>query len=118
VIKLDLSGNLLWQKSLGGSAEDIATCIRQTTDGGYVLSGYSSSNDFDVSGNQGVSDYWIVRLDGAGNIIWQKSYGGTDWEVAHKIEETTDGGFIVAGQAWSNNGNVFRKPWSIRLLDR
>lgn len=61
-VKLDNIGNLLWQKSFGGSAEDQATCIKQTSDGGFVISGFSTSNDNDVTGNNGSRDYWILKL--------------------------------------------------------
>jgi hypothetical protein len=66
---LDADGNLVWQKALGGLESDVATSVRQTSDGGYVVGGSSSSNNGDVSGNNGDSDYWIVKLDTDGNLI-------------------------------------------------
>ena len=61
-MKLDATGNIQWQRCLGGSSPDYASSIEQTTDGGYIVAGYSDSNDGDVSGNHGHSDAWIVKL--------------------------------------------------------
>jgi hypothetical protein len=106
VIKIDLVGNIQWQKCLGGSSDDYATSIQQTTDGGYILVGITNSNDGDVTGNNGGSDVWVVKLDTTGNIQWQKCYGGISLEAANSIQQTTDGGYIFAGWAGSNSGDV------------
>jgi len=106
VVKLDAAGNIQWQKSLGGTSLDAAYSIAQTTDGGYVAAGTSSSNNGDVTGNHGGSDYWVVKLDGVGVIQWQKSLGGTTGDGAYSIAHTTDGGYVVAGYSLSNNGDV------------
>lgn len=106
IIKLDTSGNLVWQKSFGGAADDRANSIDQTTDGGYIVAGYTSSNDGDVSGNHGQKDYWIVKLDDTGNLVWQKTFGGSADDYASSIEQTSDGGYIVAGSSNSNNGDL------------
>jgi len=106
VVKLDGSGNIEWQKSLGGSGDENASSIRQTTDGGFIVAGFTASNDGDVSGNHGSRDYWIIKLDGSGNIQWQKSFGGSGDEDASSIRQTADGGFIVAGGTLSNDGDV------------
>ena len=78
-----------WQKSFGGTAIDQGYSIQQTFDGGYVAAGTSQSNDFDVTGNHGLGDYWIVKVDSAGTIQWQKSFGGTGEEVANSILQTS-----------------------------
>jgi hypothetical protein len=106
VVKLDSAGNMQWQKCLGGSSEDIATSVQQTTDGGYVVAGYSNSVDGDITNNYGSWDYWIVKLDGSGNIQWQKSLGGTNYDSGSFIRQTVDGGYIVAGGTSSNDGVV------------
>ena len=106
VVKLDDTGNIQWQKSLGGSSIEKAQSIQQTLDGGYITAGYSYSNNGDASGNHGASDYWVVKLDDTGNIQWQKSLGGSESEWAYSIQQTTDGGYIVAGWSYSNNGDV------------
>ena len=106
IVKLSGSGSLTWEKSLGGNSADYGNSIQQTTDGGFIVAGASSSNDNDVSGNHGLSDFWIVKLDSAGVITWQKCLGGSDDDQAFSIEQTTDGGFITAGYTKSNTGDV------------
>jgi hypothetical protein len=106
VVKLDPSGNITWQKTLGGTGSDFAEDIIQTTDGGYIMEGGTTSNDGDVSGNHGGLDYWVVKLTAAGNISWQKCLGGTGYDYAYSIKQTSDGGYIVAGDVNSNDGDV------------
>jgi len=98
IVKLDNQGNILWQKTLGGSEHDIAHSIQQTKDGGYIVAGWTESNDGDVKGNHGGSDFWIVKLDNQGNILWQKTLGGSEDDEAHSIQQTKDSGYIVAGR--------------------
>lgn len=106
VVKLNPSGNIQWQKSLGGSTIDFATAIRQTSDNGYIVAGYTLSNDGDVTLNHGFRDYWIVKLDSSGNMLWQKSFGGSGTDQAHDIQQTQDGGYIIAGYVLSSDGEV------------
>lgn len=106
VVKVNNLGNLVWQKSLGGTASEEANSIVQTTDGGYIIAGYTLSNDFDVSGNHGNRDYWVVKLNAVGDIEWQKTLGGTGTDTANSIQQTSDGGYIVAGQSDSTDGDV------------
>jgi hypothetical protein len=95
-----------WQKSFGGSNNDVANIVQQTSDGGYVIAGYSSSNDSDITNNHGAADCWIVKLDSTNNLQWQKSFGGSLNEYSYAIQQTTDGGYIVACQSFSNDGDV------------
>ena len=106
VVKLNSSGDIIWQKCLGGSDDEQASSIKQTSDGGFIVAGKSYSNDGDVSGNHGYSDYWIVKLNSSGDIEWQKSFGGSGRDAASSIQQTSDGGFIVAGDTESNDGDV------------
>ena len=111
-----------WQKCLGGSGEDYATSIQQTSDGGYIVAGYSYSNDGDISNSHGNADYWIVKLDHAGNIQWEKSMGGSSTELAYFVQQTSDGGYIVAGESSSNDGDVSGNHgsedyWIVKLDD-
>ena len=120
IIKLNSTGDTVWTKCLGGSASDYTTSIEQTTDGGYIIAVSSASNDGDVAGNNGGTDYWIVKLSSTGNILWTKSLGGTGNETATSIKQTTDGGYIVAGGTTSTNGYVTgnhggRDYWIIKL---
>jgi len=91
VMKIDAVGSIDWQKAYGGSALEIARSVQQTTDGGYVVAGTTRS-----FGSGGV-DAWVLRLNGDGTVQWQKTYGGTEDEKAFAIQETDDGGFVVAG---------------------
>ena len=106
VVKLDNIGNIQWQKSFGGTGNDQSYAIQQTTDSGYILAGISSSNDIDVSSNNGCFDYWIVKLNNSGFIQWEKSYGGSGCEYVSSIQQTNDGGYIVGGWTGSNDGDV------------
>lgn len=120
VVKLDKNNNILWQKSIGGSGDDFANDIRQTTDGGFIVAGYSNSNDALVSGNHGAYDFWVVKLATDGSVQWQNSYGGLGTEKAAAIQQTKDGGYIVAGNSNSNDGNLTNNNgnndfWVIKL---
>jgi hypothetical protein len=108
VVKLNSSGSIQWQKCLGGTSDEGATSIQQTTDGGYILTGYTESSDGDVSGLHGISyaDIWVVKLDCLGTIQWQKCLGGTNFEYGRYIQQTSDGGYIIAGHTTSNDGDV------------
>jgi len=106
IVKLTSAGDIVWQKSLGGSDYDYAYSIQQTIDEGYIVAGYTKSNDGDVTGNHGYGDYWIVKLTSAGDIDWQKSFGGSDFDLANSIQQTTDGGYIIAGYSDSDDGDV------------
>ena len=66
------SPGMLWHKSYGGSSDDVFTCMDFTTDGGYILGGSSTSSNGDVSQNNGNGDYWIVKVDAGGELIWEK----------------------------------------------
>jgi arginine repressor len=118
IVKIDSNGNVSWQKSFGGKSRGAAYSVQQTTDGGYVVAGYTYSNDISFTNNQGSADYWIVKLDASGNMIWQKTFGGADSEHAYNIQQTADGGYIVAGETWSADGNDFHRIinyWIIKL---
>lgn len=106
VVKLDGEGSLQWQVPLGGVSEDRAYAVQRTSDGGIVFSGYTSSNDGDVSGNHGQDDVWVAKLDEAGTIQWQKALGGLYADYGRAIVQTPDGGFFVAGYSGSNNADV------------
>jgi hypothetical protein len=106
VVKLNNEGTIVWQKSLGGLSNDEAESIQQTNDGGFILAGHSDSNDGDVSGNHGGPDYWVVKLSSIGTIEWQKSLGGSGSDQAKSVQQTNDGGYIVAGYTSSNDGDV------------
>src|SRR5690606_36553664 len=99
--------NIEWEKAFGGSNSDVAHSIQRTTDGGFVFFGESRSNDGDVSGNHGDDDYWLVKLNEAGNLEWQKSLGGSGRDYSESVQQTLDGGYILCGYSSSNDGDVW-----------
>ena len=122
VVKLTSVGTIEWQKSLGGSGDDNAYDIQQTIDGGYIVAGNTYSNDGDVSVNHGETDYWVVKLTNTGTIQWQKSLGGSGYDEAYSIQQTSDGGYIVAGTSLSNDGDVSGNHgnldyWLVKLIN-
>lgn len=106
VVKLNTSGVIQWQNALGGTAIDAGSAIHQTSDGGYVIAGSTQSTDGDVTGHHGGTDYWVLKLDAVGELQWQSALGGTGADFANSIEQTSDGGYIVAGNSESNDGDV------------
>ncbi len=111
VIKMDATGTIIWQKLLGGNSVDVFREVRQTTDGGYITAGYStSSNTGTLTGviNNGAEDGWIVKLDAAGNTTWQKLLGGDGTDYLTPIQQTSDGGYItaLASKSSSNTGTL------------
>jgi Secretion system C-terminal sorting domain len=126
VVKINDTGGIQWQKSLGGTFNENGTSIQKTRDGGYIVSGYSNSNDIDVTGHHGSTanpDYWLVKLNDTGAIQWQKSLGGTNGELGWSMATTFDGGYVVAGNSYSNDGDVTGNHgsssdyWVVKLND-
>ena len=120
VVKLSSTGSLQWQKALGGTSGDGVGNIQATLDGGYILAGYTQSTNGDVSGNHGLNDAWVVKLSAIGTLEWQKALGGTSSDLAHSIQLTTDGGYILAGNTASSNGDVTgnhgnQDAWVVKL---
>ncbi|MCC7502964.1 MAG: T9SS type A sorting domain-containing protein [Flavobacteriales bacterium] len=106
LFKLDDAGTLLWQRTLGGTGSEFARAVQPAGNDGFIVAGYSDSNDGDVTGNHGNNDMWVVRVDANGAPLWQTSLGGTVGDGANALATTADGGFIVAGSAYSDNGDV------------
>ncbi len=93
VLKLDASGSVLWQKTYGGPGDEVANSVRRSADGGYVVTGGVWASP----GVPGSADAWVMKLDGAGDVIWQKTFEGSGADVANSVKPTADGGFVVAG---------------------
>lgn len=106
IVKLSNTGSIQWQKTLGGAGNDYAYSIEQTADEGYIVAGYTSSNNGDVTGFHGFEDYWVVKLTSTGTIEWQKTLGGTGFDQAYSIKQTADGGYVIAGYSDSYDGDV------------
>ena len=104
VWKMNEKGDLDWQKSFGGSGVDLLQSIKLTKDGGFVLAGTSTSNK-GLSKNEdskGDADFWIIKLDAKGAVVWQKTIGGSGQEKLHSISKTLDGGYIIGGSSSSD----------------
>lgn len=97
VLKISETGAVLWNRTFGGSNDDVATNIAATPDGGYIVSGYSRSDDGDVSGNAGFHDYWILKLNANGDKQWNKTFGYLGSDQAFDVFPTKDGGYFVTG---------------------
>jgi len=108
ILKLTSTGAIAWQKRYGGTGNDPLMMIRSTSDGGSIVGGYTNSPaSVDVAANNGGYDYWIIKLDSSGNMIWNKVYGGTANEVLYSIMQKTNGGYMVTGEsASSQTGNI------------
>ena len=78
VIKITPDGTLLWEKTLGGSSFDVGRSISKTQDNGFLIAGSSRSTDGNLSVNVGQNDAWVLKIDGGGNLEWQKSIGGSE----------------------------------------
>ncbi len=99
VVKLNASGNKTWDKSFGGNELEVFSSLKQTSDGGYILGGSSSSGfgGSKTQGSQGYTDYWIVKLNASGNKLWDKTFGGNGYDVLESVKQTSDGGYILGG---------------------
>jgi len=99
IVKLDGSGNIQWDKTIGGTGDDYLMAVIQTTDGGYMAGGYSASNKSEdkTRNSRGLSDYWVVKLDKAGNVQWDKTVGGDLDDILTSLQQTKDGGYILGG---------------------
>ena len=125
VLKLDENGTIQWQRTLGGNDEEFLSTAIQTSDGGYMLGGVSKS---DISGDKtensrGNNDFWVLKLDSSGNIIWQKTIGGSEADVLASLVETDDGGYLLTGDSRSSisgdrtveQSGPFGDVWVVKL---
>ncbi|MCP4643645.1 MAG: hypothetical protein GY851_24570, partial [bacterium] len=96
LIKTDASGNAQWSKTFGGTEEDKALCVQQTTDGGYILAGPTFSY-----GAVFENDMYLVKTDASGNELWSNTFGDTGSDTACSVRQTTDNGYILAGSTFS-----------------
>jgi hypothetical protein len=114
VVKLNSLGVIQWQKCYGGSYDEYGSDIQQTMDGGYIVCGWTHSIDGDIAGsgfhgsqNNGYSDIFVFKITSSGVIQWKKCLGGNKQEKAFAIKQSSDGGYIVAGETnTNNNGDI------------
>lgn len=120
VLKIDSTGTFEWYRYLGGKDEDAALNIQITSDGGYIVAGYTISIDGDVCSTHGSSDCWLIKLSDDGNIEWQKTFGGSRSDKASAVKQTPDGGYIMIGNSFSNDGELTQNAggqdwWLVKL---
>ena len=100
LIKTNVHGDTLWTKTYGGESDDRSYCIQQTTDSGYIITGYTSSFG---AGNK---DVYLIKTDSAGDTLWTKTFGGLLDDWGNSIQQTSDGGYIILGSTESfGSGN-------------
>jgi hypothetical protein len=105
MVKISATGALLLEKSFGGSKIDEATAITATNDGNFIVVGDTRSSDVDVSLNNGGADIWVIKVSTEGDLIWEKTMGGSSFDVAKAVSKTQDNGFLIAGSSRSlDNG--------------
>lgn len=113
--------DVAWTKNFGGTGDDSARSVIQTSDGGFAVLGMSNSVDGDLAfKNMPVNDYWLVKLDVDGKVQWQRTYGGSKDDQGQQIIQTSDGGYAVTGYAMSDDGDGshnegFHDNWILRL---
>ncbi|HNQ13491.1 MAG TPA: T9SS type A sorting domain-containing protein [Bacteroidia bacterium] len=109
VVRLDSSGNLLWQRCLGGSRGEFGFSIISTIDKGFVIAAYANSYDGDVPGNNNPnqsSDVWVIKLDSFGSTVWSQIYGGPGDDWPSSIIQTYDSGYAFLGWSAGAGGQV------------
>ena len=107
-------------KILGGNGTDVCYAISQTPDGGSIVAGISTSLDGIISGNHGEEDYWIIKLDASGNVSWQQMLVEARQMIRKASSSTSDGGYILSGYSYSNDGDLSRNQgssdfWVVKL---
>jgi PKD repeat protein len=108
LIKTDSSGYGLWNKTFGGANDDGATCVQQTTDGGYITTGYTSSY------GSGSVDVWLIKVSSLGNQEWSKTLGGSSSDGAWYVQQTSDGGYIITGWTFSQGPGYVGNVWLVK----
>jgi predicted secreted protein len=108
IMKLNVSGNVAWQKTYGGTGYDSAWSVLQTSDG-YIVAGDTES--FGAGGR----DAWLMKLDGSGNVTWQKTYGGAKYDSNFSIQKIQDGGYIMVGSTQSFGAGNDDDAWFFKL---
>ncbi len=111
LVKTDSTGNVLWDQTYGGENNDRALSVVQTGDGGYAIVGRTSS--FGV----GIDDFWLVKTDSSGNVLWDQTYGGGGIDWAQSVVQTGDGGYILGG--WTDSfGAGGYDFWLVKMRPR
>lgn len=105
IIKISATGSLVWEKSFGGSEIDEAHAISKSADGNYLIAGDTRSSDLNISQNNGAADLWVIKITPEGTLLWEKSLGGSNFDVGRSISKTQDNGFLISGSSRSTNAS-------------
>lgn len=105
ILKITADGSLIWEKNFGGSEIDEPRGITSTNDGNFMIVGDTRSSDKDVASNNGGADLWVLKVSTDGNLIWEKNFGGTSFDVARSITKTQDNGFLISGFSRSSDND-------------
>jgi len=104
--KIDASGNLEWRSYYGGTNNDRAHAVVEADDGGFVMAGFSESEDFDISQSRGSYDFWVVKITMTGELVWERSFGGTGIEIAYDIAKTDNNSYLITGHTFSTDQDI------------
>jgi len=104
--KINAEGTLEWRRYFGGTNNDRSHDAIETSEGDFVVVGTSESDDVDISSPKGSYDFWVVKLNAKGNLLWEKSIGGSLYDSAEAIVENNEGEYVIAGQSYSKDGDV------------
>ena len=120
IVKSDVNGDIVWEKSFGGSEIDEARDVISDGAGNHIIVGDTRSNDQDVAFNNGAADLWAIKVSNSGELLWNSSIGGSNFDVARSISTTFNNEFIIAGSSRSSNGDVSKNQgqndaWVLRL---
>ena len=116
LIKISPDGNLIWEKTIGGSSFDVARAIIKSKSNGFILSGSSRSNDIDVAENKGQNDAWVLKVDTSGNVTWETTIGGSNIDFAYGVAELNNGKIIAIGDSTSPDGDISENQGFTDLL--
>jgi len=119
-ISVDDTGRLLWKNCYGRTHDDVAFSNAAPFDGGAIIGGYASLSDREVTGNHGMADYWVVKVNDTGAIVWEQSFGGSLGDSVYAVIQTADSGFALTGTTASSNGDVTANHghsdlWTVKL---
>jgi hypothetical protein len=101
LIRIDSSGDTLWTRTYGGEDCDVGYSVQQMTDGGYVIAGTTTPC---IGGSADSADVYLIRTASSGDTLWTRKYGGGGDDWGYEVQQTTDGGYVIAGDAWSFGG--------------
>ena len=119
IVKIDKTGKLLFEKSFGGDEIDEARAITATDDDGFIIIGDTRSSNKDVSQNNGGADLWVIKISSEGNLLWEKTFGGSSFDVGRSVRKTNDNGFLISGSSRSANNAFLNKgqndAWILKI---